>query len=136
MSSSEGFGFFSSSATAETIIPGVQKPHWNASASRNAAWTGWSRPLRASPSIVVIVLPAASATGRPARPRRPAVQEHRARPALPLAAAVLGARQPEPVAEDREEALLGRRLDAAPRTIHVQDEHVRSPPEAREQRRL
>ena len=43
------FGSRPTSAEAETIWPGVQKPHWSASARTNASTSGWSR----SPSIVV-----------------------------------------------------------------------------------
>src|SRR4051812_28466766 len=42
-------GSASTSAAAETIWPGVQKPHWSASARTKASTSGWSR----SPSIVV-----------------------------------------------------------------------------------
>src|SRR4029453_9886255 len=44
-----GSGSASTSAAAETIWPGVQKPHWSASARTNASTSGWSR----RPSIVV-----------------------------------------------------------------------------------
>src|SRR5205085_684667 len=47
--SREGSGFASTSADAETIWPGVQKPHWSASSRTNAPTSGWSR----SASIVV-----------------------------------------------------------------------------------
>ena len=40
-------GSRSSKSTAATTMPGVQKPHWTAPVSRNASWTGWSRPGRA-----------------------------------------------------------------------------------------
>src|SRR5947208_7697376 len=43
------FGSASTSAAAETIWPGVQNPHWSASARTNASTSGWSR----RPSIVV-----------------------------------------------------------------------------------
>ena len=43
-----------------------------------------ARPLRASPSIVVIFFPTASETCRAARARRPSVEEDRARAALSL----------------------------------------------------
>src|SRR5919198_388911 len=49
ISSCFGLGFAATSAEAETIWPGVQKPHWRASARTNAATSGCSR----SPSIVV-----------------------------------------------------------------------------------
>src|ERR1051326_2844624 len=46
-----------SAALAERIWPGVQKPHWNPSWSRNAAWSGWSAPPVESPSMVVMDSP-------------------------------------------------------------------------------
>src|SRR5262249_8954442 len=49
ISSTLGVGFAATSAAAETICPGVQKPHWTASALTNASSSGWSR----RPSIVV-----------------------------------------------------------------------------------
>src|SRR5436189_3089656 len=48
-SSEVGSGRASTSAAAETIWPGVQKPHWRASARTNASTSGCS----ARPSIVV-----------------------------------------------------------------------------------
>ena len=41
-------------ATAARQVPGVQKPHWTASCSTNARWTGSSSSPAASPSMVVI----------------------------------------------------------------------------------
>ena len=49
ISSVVGAGVASTSATALTIWPGVQKPHCSASARTNESTIGWSR----SPSIVV-----------------------------------------------------------------------------------
>jgi hypothetical protein len=41
--------------TAVMIMPGVQKPHWNACAAANASWTARPRGcIWARPSIVVI----------------------------------------------------------------------------------
>src|SRR5205823_6208329 len=48
-SSRVGSGSASTSAAAETIWPGVQNPHWSASARTKASTSGWSR----RPSIVV-----------------------------------------------------------------------------------
>ena len=48
---------------AVMIMPAVQKPHWNAWASRNACCMGWSSPSRASPSIVVTSRSAARNAG-------------------------------------------------------------------------
>src|SRR5256886_15724535 len=56
-SSSVGAGVSRRRATIDMIWPGVQKPHWNASASMNARCTGWSSPSFASPSIVSTRLP-------------------------------------------------------------------------------
>src|SRR2546423_5948662 len=52
-SSEVGCGVDSTSAAAETIWPGVQKPHWSASARTNASTRGCS----ARPSIVVTSRP-------------------------------------------------------------------------------
>src|SRR5687768_10374469 len=60
MRSSEGFGSLSSSALAEIRKPGVQMPHWRAAFSRNACCSGWSWPVWAMPSTVVMFLPCAS----------------------------------------------------------------------------
>jgi hypothetical protein len=49
----DGSPFASTSAAAETICPGVQKPHWSASARTKAPTSGCSR----SPSIVVTSRP-------------------------------------------------------------------------------
>src|SRR4029453_16344472 len=49
ISSRDGSGELATSAAADTICPGVQKPHWRASARTNASTSGWSR----RPSIVV-----------------------------------------------------------------------------------
>src|SRR5204863_5341050 len=49
MRSVVGSGSASTSAAAETIWPGVQKPHWRASVRTNASTSRWSR----SASIVV-----------------------------------------------------------------------------------
>ena len=48
-SSAVGSGFAATSAAAETICPGVQKPHWSASVRTKAPTSGCSR----RPSIVV-----------------------------------------------------------------------------------
>src|SRR5205807_1639577 len=53
-SSRVGLGLAATSAEAETIWPGVQKPHWSASARTNAPTSGCSR----RPSIVVTSRPA------------------------------------------------------------------------------
>ncbi len=45
------------------IMPAVQKPHWNACASRKACCTGCSSPSCASPSMVVTSRPAARNAG-------------------------------------------------------------------------
>src|SRR5205085_4048936 len=50
ISSRVGLGLAATSADAETIWPGVQKPHWRASVRTKAPTSAWSR----SPSIVVI----------------------------------------------------------------------------------
>ncbi|OLD99106.1 MAG: hypothetical protein AUG91_07530 [Actinobacteria bacterium 13_1_20CM_4_69_9] len=53
ISSVDGVGFAATSAAADTIWPGVQKPHCTASVRTNACTSGWSR----SPSIVVTSCP-------------------------------------------------------------------------------
>ena len=50
-----------SSAVAETICPGVQKPHCSASSATNASWS--AAAVSPSPSIVVTSRPSAAATG-------------------------------------------------------------------------
>ena len=45
------------------IMPAVQKPHWNACASRNACCIGCSAPSVRQPSIVVTSRPAARKAG-------------------------------------------------------------------------
>src|SRR5262249_11719835 len=40
ISASEGLGFFASNPTAFMIMPDVQNPHWKASWSMKARWTG------------------------------------------------------------------------------------------------
>src|SRR5713101_8127892 len=62
-SSSVGAAFSRSSATIDMIWPGVQKPHWNASASMKARWTGCSSPSFAIPSMVSTAIPS-QATAR------------------------------------------------------------------------
>jgi len=56
-SSSVGAEFSRRRATIDMICPGVQKPHWNASASMKARWTGCSSPSFAIPSIVSMDFP-------------------------------------------------------------------------------
>src|SRR4051794_30249603 len=59
-------------ATAATIMPGVQKPHWKAPSSRKAFWTGWRSPAPDSPSMVTTFLPSAREAGvRQEKTRRP-----------------------------------------------------------------
>src|SRR6266480_534699 len=53
ISSCDGAGFAATSAAADTICPGVQKPHCTASVRTNAWTSGWSR----RPSIVVTSRP-------------------------------------------------------------------------------
>ena len=85
-SSSLGFGTASSRARAPSTSPGVQKPHWDAPASANAACSGCGRSAVPSPSMVSTVRPWArtarvrqDATGRPSSrtvqaPQRPVEQ--------------------------------------------------------------
>ena len=56
-SSSVGAGVSRNKATIDMIWPGVQKPHWNASASMKARCTGWSSPSLERPSIVSMRFP-------------------------------------------------------------------------------
>src|SRR6266852_437996 len=58
-----GLGFACRSATLLMIIPGVQKAHWKAPASRKACCTGCRRPSFSSPSMVVIDFPTPALTG-------------------------------------------------------------------------
>src|SRR5690348_2716037 len=73
----------SSIPTAEQSCPGVQYPHWNASRSTNASWSGWSSPST--------------------------VDEHGARTALSVVAALLRAGEPEVLAQQVEQR--GARVD-------------------------
>src|SRR6266436_5778441 len=57
-----GLGFACRSATLLMIIPGVQKAHWKAPASRKACCTGCRRPSFSSPSMVVIDFPTPALT--------------------------------------------------------------------------
>src|SRR5512139_4001424 len=45
------------------IMPGVQKPHWNAPFSAKAFCSGWRVPFLANPSMVVTSCPRTSFTG-------------------------------------------------------------------------
>jgi hypothetical protein len=58
ISSWDGVGFAATSAAAETIWPGVQKPHCTASVRTKACTSGWSR----RPSIVVTSRPSTVCT--------------------------------------------------------------------------
>src|SRR5712691_7052771 len=62
ISASVGFGFALSSATADMIWPGWQKPHWGTSTSIHAFCTGCAF-VADNPSIVVTFLPATAETG-------------------------------------------------------------------------
>src|SRR5215831_2011830 len=64
ISASVGFGLSLSSAATAMIMPLWQYPHCGTSLSTQACCTLCSLPLAASPSIVVICLPAASLTAR------------------------------------------------------------------------
>ena len=57
-SSPVGDGFRRNRATHDMIWPDVQKPHWKASRSMNAACTGCSAPSLARPSTVSTARPA------------------------------------------------------------------------------
>jgi len=59
---------------------------------------------------------------RAARPYGPAVEKDAAGAALSLAAAVLRAREKEPLAEDGEEALLRCRVDRMRNAVDVEDQ--------------
>src|SRR5207247_1383482 len=56
-SSSVGPALSRTRATIDMIWPGVQKPHWKASASMNARCTGCSSPFFAMPSMVSMAFP-------------------------------------------------------------------------------
>ena len=70
--------------------------------------------------MVVIGLPATAASRVDARARRLAVDEHRARAALPFAAAVLAAGQVEVVAQDREQAVARLAVDLVRPAVDAQ----------------
>ena len=85
------------------MIPGVQKPHCDAPVATNAS-TSPSRVASGSPASVVTDRPAIRAAGRHAGDAGVAVDEDRAAAALALGrAAVLDRRDPEPLAQDRQE---------------------------------
>ena len=95
-----------SSAVAETTCPGVQKPHCSASSATNDSWSAARVAGEALDRRHRTAL--GGGDRQQAGGDRAAVQEDGAGPAGPLAAAVLGPRQREVVAEDGEQPA-GRR---------------------------
>ncbi len=82
------------SAAVVMIMPGVQKPHWNPCAARNAAWTGWPPRLlvRGGKALDRRDLPAERPDGGvDAAVHRDPVDVHRARAAVAGVAALLDA---------------------------------------------
>ena len=55
-----GLGLSSSSALADSTMPGVQKPHCVPPCSTSACWIGCSRPAVTAPSMVTMSRPGAS----------------------------------------------------------------------------
>ena len=120
ISSRLGAGVSPTSAEAETIWPGVQNPHWSASARTKESTSGWSR----SPSMVVTSrAPTACVSVMHEAPA--CRREDGARAAMPFSAGDLRAREPEVVAER-----LGKRLQdgAVDRVAAAVDDQLRQRP--------
>ena len=98
ISSSDGSGTRRRRSAAATTKPGVQKPHCTAPASANASCTGWSAVVPSEALDGDDVVPVGLRRENEARAHELAVEEHRARAALPLLAGVLRAGKLEPVA--------------------------------------
>ena len=106
--------------------PGVQKPHCTAPSSTKAACTSDRRRVtgvvdRSQPFDGDD--PAADRSGgeHQAGAHQLVVDQHRARPALPLLARALGRGQAEPLAQDVEQALAGERVvDRHRSAVHVE----------------
>src|SRR6185503_18650172 len=99
ISASLGFGFFFRSPTAPRIIPGVHQPHCSASASRKACCimqfaVGGCETFNRHDALARY-----RAYFRDAGTRGHAFDQHRARGALALAAAVFRSREIQIVAE-------------------------------------
>ena len=110
-SSSLGLGFRSSSAVAEMSIPGVQNPHWTPPCSRKARWSGMQLVVEGKTldrrDLASLGLEREVGAGVHGL----AVEQHHAGPALRVVAALLGAGQPDLLANDVEEARAGLDLD-------------------------
>ena len=104
ISASPGLGFWASNDVAAMIIPGMQNPHWNAPASTNAC----SDRMKAFPLRQALDGGDGSthdlSDGSDARADGDTVHEHLARPALPFAAAVPRAGEPQLLAQNEEQA--------------------------------
>ena len=107
-----------SSAVAETSMPGVQNPHCTPPCRRNARWSGASSSSPARPSTVVTSPAFRLEREVGAGVHRLAVEQHHARAALGVVAALLGAGQAELLADGREQADVRVELDRVGRAVH------------------
>ena len=96
----------SSRLAAVMIMPAVQKPHWNAWASRNACCIGWSSPSLREPLEGRDRAALGPEGGDEAAVDRLAVEPDRARAAVAGVASLLHA-EPAEVAQERAQALAG-----------------------------
>ena len=128
ISSRVGSGFASTSAAAETICPGVQKPHWSASARTNAC----DERVLAQPLDRRHLAAADRVDERDAREHGHAVELDRAGAAVALVARDLRPRQAEVVAQHVRERAPDRRVDLVGVAVDRQPDcatcQPRSPP--------
>ena len=126
ISSSVGSAVRLSRSAVATTSPGVQKPHWTAPASANAACTGMKavsvgKPLHRD-DLVAVGLRGEHEAGADERP----VEQDGARSALTLLAGVLRAGETEPVTQRREQALPRPHVGLEPLAVDGhRDPHVR-----------
>jgi hypothetical protein len=121
ISSLVGSGVSATSAAAETIWPGVQKPHWSASVRTKERVVAQPLDRRHLP-------PADGVRERDAAEHGDAVELHRAGAAVTLAAGHLRPRQPEVVAEHLGQRAADRRLELVLVAVDPQARQPRSPP--------
>src|SRR5437588_8428389 len=120
---SEGRATRSKRAASAMSCPGVQNPHWKASAAMNASCSRWSLPPSPRPSMVVTARATQSTASTRQAVHRLAVEEHRACPAIAHVAGLLGAGEAEVGAQGIEERAprLDVKLDVLP--VHAKRRH-------------